>query len=80
LEFSDQLSKTAFLLLASTGMHFDSGLTATRIAELMKVDRNTINNDLKILYRKDAKDYHSDKSYERIEKRVCRVTRNSNIL
>jgi hypothetical protein len=30
------------------------------MAELMKVDRNTINNDLKILYRKALKDYNPD--------------------
>jgi hypothetical protein len=35
-------------------------MPATRIAELMKVDRNTINNDLKILYRKSLKDYDPD--------------------
>ena len=33
-------------------LHFDNGMPATRIALLMKIDRNTINNDLKILYRK----------------------------
>jgi hypothetical protein len=31
-------------------LHFEHGMPATRIAQLMKVDRNTINNDLKILY------------------------------
>jgi hypothetical protein len=36
------------------------GVPATRIAELMKVDRNTINNDLKILYRNALKDYNPD--------------------
>jgi DNA-binding CsgD family transcriptional regulator len=33
-------------------LHFEHGMPATRIAELRKVDRNTINNDLKILYKK----------------------------
>jgi hypothetical protein len=33
-------------------LHFEHGVPATKIAEMMKVDRNTINNDLKILYRK----------------------------
>jgi hypothetical protein len=41
-------------------LHFEHGVPATRIAELIKVDRNTINNDLKILYRKALKDYNPD--------------------
>ena len=32
-------------------LHFEHGVPAIRIAQMMKVDRNTINNDLKILYR-----------------------------
>jgi hypothetical protein len=40
----------------------------------MKVDRNTINNDLKILYNKAARDYNSDKSYDDIiEKQLVRL-------
>jgi hypothetical protein len=38
-------------------LHFEHGVPATRIAELMKVDRNTINNDLKILYQEALNDY-----------------------
>ena len=38
-------------------LHFEHGVPATRIAELMKVDRNTIDNDLKILYREALTDY-----------------------
>jgi hypothetical protein len=38
-------------------LHFEHGIPATRIAEMMKVDRNTINNDLKILYREALTDY-----------------------
>jgi hypothetical protein len=41
-------------------LHFEHGVPATRIAELMKVDRNTINNDLKILYRGALNDYNLD--------------------
>jgi hypothetical protein len=41
-------------------LHFEYGMPATRIAEMMKVDRNTINNDLKILYREALKDYDPD--------------------
>ena len=47
-------------------LHFENGIPATRIAELMKVDRNTINNDLKILYNKAIRDYNSEKSYDDI--------------
>ena len=35
-------------------------MPATKISELMKVDRNTINNDLKFLYRKALSDYNLD--------------------
>jgi len=45
-------------------LHFEHGMPATRIAELMKVDRNTINNDLKILYNKAIRDYNSDLSFD----------------
>jgi hypothetical protein len=41
-------------------LHFEHGIPATRIAEMMKVDRNTINNDLKILYREALNDYNPD--------------------
>jgi hypothetical protein len=55
-------------------LHFDNAMPATRIAELMKVDRNTINNDLKILYNKAVRDYNSDKSYDdMIEKQLVRL-------
>ena len=55
-------------------LHFDNGIPATRIAELMKVDRNTINNDLKILYNKAIKDYNSDMSFDDIiEKQLLRL-------
>lgn len=32
-------------------LHFEQGMPAIRIAEVMKMDRNTINNDIKLLYR-----------------------------
>jgi hypothetical protein len=55
-------------------LHFDNGMPATRIAELMKVDRNTINNDLKILYNKAIRDYNSDLSFDDvIEKQLVRL-------
>jgi len=55
-------------------LHFDNGIPATRIAELMKVDRNTINNDLKILYNKAIRDYNSDMSFDDvINKQLVRL-------
>lgn len=41
-------------------LHFEYGLPAVRIAEMMKVDRNTINNDLNALYRKALNDYNPE--------------------
>jgi hypothetical protein len=55
-------------------LHFDTGMSATRIAEMMKVDRNTINNDLKILYRKAIKEYNPDMTLDDIvEKQLLRL-------
>jgi hypothetical protein len=55
-------------------LHFEHGIPATRIAELMKVDRNTINNDLKILYNKAIRDHNSDMTFEDlIEKQLLRL-------
>jgi hypothetical protein len=54
-------------------LHFEHGIPATRIAELMKVDRNTINNDLKILYKKAIRKHDSDLTYDEvIEKYLLR--------
>jgi hypothetical protein len=39
-------------------LHFEKGIPAIRIADMMNVDRNTINNDLKILYNKALNDYN----------------------
>ena len=41
-------------------LHFEHGMPATKIAEIMDVDRNTINNDLKALYQKALIDYDVD--------------------
>jgi hypothetical protein len=55
-------------------LHFENGMPATRIAVMMKVDRNTINNDLKILYNKAISDYNSDMSFDDvIEKQLLRL-------
>lgn len=39
-------------------LHFEHGMPATKISELMKVGRNIINNDLKFLYRQALCDYN----------------------
>jgi hypothetical protein len=39
-------------------LHFEKGIPAIRIADMMNVDRNTINNDLRILYNKALNDYN----------------------
>ena len=56
-------------------LHFGHGVPAIRISGLMKVDRNTINNDLKFLYRKALSDYNFDNmSLEDIlEKQLVRL-------
>jgi hypothetical protein len=55
-------------------LHFERGMPATRIAELMKVDRNTINNDLKILYNEALNDYNPGMSLDDIiEKQLVRL-------
>jgi hypothetical protein len=55
-------------------LHFEHGMPATRIAELMKVDRNTINNDLKILYNKAIRNYNSGMTFDDvIEKQLLRL-------
>ena len=55
-------------------LHFENGMPATRIAVMMKVDRNTINNDLKILYNKAIKNYNSDLSLDDvIDKQLFRL-------
>jgi hypothetical protein len=32
-------------------LHFELGIHAVKIAEMMKVDKNTVNNDIQLLYR-----------------------------
>ena len=56
-------------------LHFEHGMPATKISELIKVDRNTINNDLKFLYRQAVGDYNlDDMSLEDIlEKQLVRL-------
>lgn len=55
-------------------LHFEHGIPATRIAKMINVDRNTINNDLKILYNRAIREYNSDKSFDDIiEKQLLRL-------
>jgi Mn-dependent DtxR family transcriptional regulator len=56
-------------------LHFEHGMPATRIAEIMKVDRNTINNDLKVLYQKGLNDYNPDSMSldDIVEKQLLRL-------
>ena len=56
-------------------LHFEHGIPATRIAEIMKVDRNTINSDLKVLYQKALNDYNPDNMSldEVVEKQLVRL-------
>ena len=56
-------------------LHFEHGMPATKISELMKVDRNTVNSDLKFLYRQTLSDYSlDDMSLEDIlEKQLVRL-------
>ena len=62
-------------------LHFELGIPAIRIAEMMKVDKNTVNNDIQLLYqelRKDAvtnlEDYFN-KQITRLESQRSRVMR-----
>lgn len=38
-------------------LHFEKGIPALRIAEIMHVDKNTINNDIQTLYREAGKQF-----------------------
>jgi hypothetical protein len=54
-------------------LHFENGMPATRISQLMKVDRNTINNDLKILYNNAIRN-NSDTTFDDvIDKQLLRL-------
>lgn len=56
-------------------LHFEHGMPAIRIAQLMNVDRNTVANDLKFLYRQALSDYSIDDMSldEIIEKQLVRL-------
>lgn len=42
-------------------LHFQEGWPATRIADVLHVDRNTVNADLKLLYDRALNEYNPDK-------------------
>lgn len=56
-------------------LHFENGMPATRIAQLMNVDRNTINKDLKFLYHQALNDYNLDRMSidDILEKQLVRL-------
>ncbi len=55
-------------------LHFEKGIPAIRIADMLNVDRNTINNDLNILYNKALNDYTPDMSFDDIiQKQLVRL-------
>jgi hypothetical protein len=56
-------------------LHFENGMPATRIAQLMNVDRNTINKDLKFLYRQALNDYNLEEMSvnDILEKQLVRL-------
>ena len=56
-------------------LHFEQGMPATKISELMNVDRNTINNDVNFLYRQALSDYNlNDMSLQDIlDKQLVRL-------
>ncbi len=54
-------------------LHFELGLPAIRIAELMKVDKNTINNDINLLYKELGKEVNSIPYEEYLAKYYTRL-------
>jgi polynucleotide 5'-kinase involved in rRNA processing len=55
-------------------LHFEYGIPAIRIAEMIHLDRNTINKDLKVLYNKTIRDHNSDMTFDEvIEKQLLRL-------
>jgi DNA-binding NarL/FixJ family response regulator len=54
-------------------LHFEYGYSAKKIAELMKVNRNTINNDIKFLYSKLKKNWDELDVESLIMKQILRM-------
>jgi predicted DNA-binding protein YlxM (UPF0122 family) len=54
-------------------LHFEQGLPAVKIAEMMKVNRNTVNQDIKVLYEKMSQDIDGDGFNGYFTKQVVRL-------
>ncbi len=54
-------------------LHFELGYPAVRIAELMKVDKNTINNDIQLLYKELGKEFNKIPYEEFFAKHIARL-------
>lgn len=53
-------------------LHFEYSIPATRIAELMKVNRNTVNADIKFWYRRLAKEFEESDIEGFLQKEINR--------
>lgn len=54
-------------------LHFEQGVPAIQIAELMKVNRNTINDDIRWLYEKMSADIEGDEFKGYFTKQLVRI-------
>jgi hypothetical protein len=54
-------------------LHFGQGMSAVAIAEAMHVDRNTINTDLKLLYREESKNWDAGSLEDYLYKQLTRL-------
>jgi len=53
-------------------LHFDLGYSAVKISEMMKINRNTINSDIKYWYKRLSKEWEENNSDSWIIKQVNR--------
>jgi hypothetical protein len=56
-------------------LHFEKAMPAIRIAEVMKIDRNTINSDLKLLYREASAEFSDMSFWDYLHKQLTRLER-----
>jgi len=54
-------------------LHFEQGKSAVKIAEILRVNRNTVNDDIKILYRELKKEWNSYDRHSWIVKELHRL-------
>lgn len=54
-------------------LHFEYGIPAIRIAEIMNVDKNTINNDIQLLYREAGKEWGKIEFEDYVAKQILRL-------